>query len=88
MTVTVHQVKSWQQAKALFQEKDKGIREQPGYAKASVTRAYYLCRANGATTGYSWTKTYFLLTFTLDTADAAGATTMKAFMRAVVGRIK
>ena len=87
LTLTVHRMKSWQAAKALFQKKDGGIKQQPGYEKVTLKQAHSLCRANGVTIGYGWKKTYFL-GYTLNTADASGAATTKAFMKAVAGKIK
>jgi len=87
MVVTVHRMKTWQRAKALYKKKDAGIKSQPGYRRIKLKQAYSLCRANGVTTGYGWTKTYFM-TYTLNTAKASGTTTTRAFMKAVVRKIK
>lgn len=87
MVVTVHRMKTWQRAKALYKKKDAGIKSQPGYQTIKLKHAHSLCRANGVTTGYGWTKTYFM-TYTLNTAKASGATTTKAFMKAVGRKIK
>ena len=87
MVVTVHRMKTWQAAKALYKKKDSGIKQQPGYQKVNYKQAHSLCRANGVAAGYGWKKTYFM-TYTLNTAAASGATTTKAFMKAVANKIK